>query len=77
MNEPWFGARITGPDCGTFSLEIDRACFSEPQRHTVVERGPRSYEPARYTSRAAVAWLRDVGVRGLMTYTNVGVLFGE
>ena len=24
MNEPWFGARITGPDCGTFSLEIVR-----------------------------------------------------
>ena len=25
MNEPWFGARMTGPLCGTFSLEIVRA----------------------------------------------------
>ena len=25
MNDPWFGARITAPLCGTFSLEIVRA----------------------------------------------------
>ena len=25
MNEKWFGARITGPDGGTFSAAIERA----------------------------------------------------
>ena len=35
MNEPWFGARMTGPDCGTFSLEIERA-RKKTKAHSVV-----------------------------------------
>jgi hypothetical protein len=35
MNEPWLGARMTGPDCGTFSLEIERA-RKKANAHSVV-----------------------------------------